>query len=320
VPGFAVLAVAGGFRPSAPVLMTPLLALALWRSGMRKPGHAIAGIAAGAACCLAWLTPTALMTGGFGALAALNRAQAVSSFQKTSVFYGAPASAHLHMAVDVSVYLAVGAAGFLPLLVASVWRRRNSADRPAAAWARPVFFLAWMAPNLGLVYLLHCSQPGYVLASVPPMLLILGWLCRNALSGAKWTAAGVAAALVVSWFPYERFVNPAVTTLPYVLLRAAPRISRLIESSQREVRAAIDSLPGRPEQKSLVCLRNRFEAPNIRTVTYDFSDVPWSEQSGALAPAGWLCDGAGLPAALRLKYPGARRIAGNQLYSFWAAR
>ncbi|MGD0578303.1 MAG: glycosyltransferase family 39 protein [Bryobacteraceae bacterium] len=341
LPGLAIVALAAGFRPSGAVFLFPLLGFALWRCAMKRPLHAAAGVLTGAVCWLAWLVPTALLTGGFSALAALNHAQMENSFRKTSIFFGAPAVVHAHKVVEVCLYFALALCAFIPPLAAGCWSRRkgdaDQAPRAHPAWATPVFFVLWMAPNLALLYLFHCSQPGYLLLSLPPLALLLAWWARGPLKGLGWTAAGLAAALLAGYFPYERFIHPAATKLPFLLFRSTPRISRSIETSQREMRTLIDSMPGRPEEKLIFCLRQEFEAPNIRTVTYDFADVAWVEfwnsglrafaphQSGIsfTAPAtvrsvAWLCDGAGLPPAMRSQYPDVRRIAGNALYSFWA--
>ena len=340
VPGLAVVALASGCRPSGGVFLFPLLGLALWQCGRKRPLQAGAGLLAGAACWLAWLVPTALMTGGFSVLAALNHAQMESSFRKTSVFYGAAPIVHAHKVVEVSLYFAMALCAFLiPVAVSLRLRRTQEAAETAharPAWATPVFFLLWLAPNLALVYVFHCSQPGYILLSVPPLALLLGWLARGRLKRPEWAAAGLAAALLVSYFPYEKFILATQSRLPFLFLRATPRISRLNETSQRELRTLIDSMPGRPEEKLLVCLRSEFEAPDIRTVTYDFADVVWADYAGArlrvflpheagvaarvpttVHSVAWLCDGRGLPVTLARRYPDIRRIAGNPLYSFW---
>jgi hypothetical protein len=223
------------------------------------------------------------------------------------------------MAGDATIYFAVAVAAFAPVLAASLWARGKVApERRGPRWATPAFFFLWIAPGAALVYLFHCAQPGYVLLSVPPLALLLAWLARHALNCSAWTAAGVAVALAVSWFPFERFMDPARTTLPFVILRSTPRIALLTEASQREIRTLIDSIPGNSGEKVVSCLLRRFEAPNIRTVTYDFADVAWTEPGG-VRPAGWLCNAVGLPPAVRAQYPGARRIGGYRLYSFWAA-
>jgi Dolichyl-phosphate-mannose-protein mannosyltransferase len=341
VPGFAVMALAAGFRPSGVVFLLPLLCIAMWRYGLKNPVQAGLGVLAGGACWLAWYAPTAMLSGGFSALSALNRSQMAISFGKTSVFYGAPAMTHARMVVEACLYFAVAISSFALPLAASLWSRpKRDLDLPSRArpaWATPAFFVLWIGPNLAVVYLFHCSQPGYVLLSVPPLALLLAWVTRRTLNGLAWTAAGVAAALLVGYFPYERFMNPGSTALPFLLLRSTPRISRLVETSQRDIRALIDSMPGRPEQKLLLCLRRKFEAPNIRTVTYDFSDVVWADFEGpafrvftpreggvsftlpgSVRSVAWLCDQEGLPAAVRAQFPHVRQIAGNRLFSFWS--
>ena len=323
-PGVALVAITVGFRPSGAAFVAPLLCFALWRCAGKRPFHAAAAVLAGAACLLAWLAPTALLTGGFRALAALNHAQMVSSFRKTSIFFGARPIVHARMLAEVSLYFAMALCVFIPALAASR-RPRDQDTEPRQAWATPLFFFLWMAPNLVLLYFFHCPQPGYILPSLPPLALLLAWRAQLPLKGTQWTAAGLAVALLAGYFPYERFMRPESSALPFLLLRSTPRVARLIETSQHDIRTFIDSMPGRPEGKLVVCLRSGFEAPNIRTVTYDFPDVTWAAPgSGSLfhSPANlrsvaWLCDRAGPSKATQAQYPGARRIGGNALYSFW---
>jgi hypothetical protein len=336
LPGLVVLALAAGFRPSGVVFLLPLLCLALWGSGLKKPVQVAAGVIAGAACWLAWFVPTALLTGGFSALSALNQTQLASSFQKTSVFYGASVSAHFHMVIEVCFFFAMALAGFaLPLTASLFTRFKGIAALPA--WAPPAFFILWLAPNLALVFLFHCGNPGYVLLSLPPLALLLSWVAAHSLNNLGWTAAGLAAALLVGNFPYERYVKPDVTTLQFHLLRTTPRIAGMVEAAQRELETLIRSMPGGPEEKLLLCFCRRFEAPNIRTVTYDFAEVYWAQIEGpelrffpprdgspsskppaSIRSIAVVCAASELPSAIRDRFPGLRKIAGNNLYSLWA--
>jgi hypothetical protein len=335
---FALAAVTAGFRPSGATLLLPLLSVALWRAWRKQPIYAAAGLLAGAVFWLAWYVPTALLSGGFGALAAMDRNQMIASARTTSIFFGAPPAVHAHMLVDVCLYFALALAG-LALPLAARWRARprrpgHTIPLPAA----PLFFALWLFPNLVVVCLFHCGEPGYVLLSLPPLVLLGAWLASPVLNRPQWIAAAAAVGLAAGYFPYEHFINPAVATLPYQLLRASPRLPGLLERSQRQLRELIDSLPGRSEEKLIFCMRQRTEAPNIRTVTYEYSDVAWADfegpglrvfapRGGALSDRfptsvrsiGWLCDGAGLPPALRARFPQAHRLAGNVLFSFWAA-
>ena len=201
VPGFAVFTLAAGFRPSGATFLLPLLCFALWRAGRNKPLHAAGAVLVGGACWLAWLAPTAMLTGGFNALATLNHIQMAVAFRKTSVFWGAPVRAHAFMVIDVCIYFAVAFSGFVAPLAASLRSRGTHAVDPpataAAPWLTPLFFFLWMAPNLMLLYLFHCSQPGYLLLSLPPMALLLAWLAGRAWNGPGWVAAGIAVTLIV---------------------------------------------------------------------------------------------------------------------------
>ena len=334
---FALAAVTAGFRPSGATLLLPLLLVALWRAGRQQPSYAAAGVLAGALFWLGWYVPTAMLSGGFAALAALNRNQMVVSARGTSIFFGAPPVAHAHMIVDVCLYFAVSLAGLAaPLTVRWSVRQRSTREKIQLS-AAPLFFALWLFPNLAFVLLVHCGEPGYLTLSLPPLVMLGAWLASPLWNRPYWIAAAAAVALAAGYFPYERFINPAVATWPYQLLRATPRLPGLLESSQRQLRQLIDALPGRSEDKFIFCLRQRTEAPNIRTVTYEYSDVTWADFGGpglrVFAPGGgvpsdrmpdsvhavgWLCDGSGLPPALQTRFPQAHRVAGNALFSFWA--
>lgn len=309
-----VIAIAAGFRPSGATFLMPLLAAAMLRSGALKtrPLQSVGAVAAAALCWLAWLTPTAFSVGGFNKLAELNRVQAATSFAKTSIFYGAPALTHVHMIGEATIYLGFAIAAFLPLLPGYLMRP----SKPR----HPLFFAIWMAPNLGVLYLLHCSQPGYLMASLPPLALLLASLTREKLQSARWIAAAVAAALLVTYLPYERFRDMNAHTVPFLFLRATPRISRLVEASQRDIQIAIGQMPG--PNKLVYGAFQRFEAPNIRSVTFDFPGVEWRDDSRAPVPeniqsVAWLFAGTEIPSHLRERFPQLQNTAGNQLYSFW---
>jgi hypothetical protein len=335
----ATLAVAAGFRQSGATLLLPFLAVALWRSWRKHPRYAVAGLAAGIACGLAWYVPTALLSGGFARLAALNRLQALNSFSQTSAFFGAPWAVHGRMAAHVSIIFVFAFAGLAAPLAAALLRRGGSAGRPPLpAWATPLFFALWLAPNFVMLYFLHFGNPGYVLLSLPPLALLGARLALPVLRRPKWMGAAVAAGLLACYFPYELFVRPDRPAAAYHLLRATPRMHWLLERSQRQVGALIDGLPGPPQEKLLFCLRQGPEAPNIRTVTCEYPEVRWADYERSslrvFAPhdgdisadwppsvhtIGWLCDGAGPPPAVRARFPHLRRLAGNQLFSFWTA-
>jgi hypothetical protein len=165
---FALAAVTAGFRPSGATLLLPLLSLALWRAWRKEPLYAAAGIAAGAVFWLAWYVPTALLSGGFAALAAMDRKQTIGAGRATSIFFGAPLAVHAHMLADVCIYFALALAG-LALPLAAQWRVRLRCPHSAMPFAAaPAFFALWLCPNLAVICLFHCGEPGYVLLSLPP--------------------------------------------------------------------------------------------------------------------------------------------------------
>ena len=317
-------------------MLLPLLSVALWRAWRKQPLYAAAGLVAGAGFWLAWYVPTERLSGGFATLAAMDRNQMIASARTTSIFFGASLAVHAHMLADVCLYFALALAGLALPLAARCRARPRRPGHTMPLPAATLFFALWLCPNLAAICLVHCGEPGYVLLSVPPLVLLGAWLAAPVWNRPQWIAAAAAVGLAAGYFPYERFINPAVATLPYQLLRASPRLPGLLESSQRQLRELIDALPGRAAEKLIFCLRQRTEAPNIRTVAYEYSDVAWADFEGpglrVFAPRGgapsdrfpasvrsigWLCDGAGPPPALRARFPRARRLAGNTLFSFW---
>jgi glycosyltransferase involved in cell wall biosynthesis len=317
IPACAFAGATAGFRPSGVTFLLPLLAIALLRCARRRPIFALLGVLTGLLCEALWYVPTALLTGGFQALSVLNSAQFLSSVAKTSVFFGAPPMVHLTMLAEVTIYFALALAAFaMPVVVSLCSKRAPVWERIRPAWANPTFFTLWLAPNLAFLYLIHCGKPGYVLLSLPPLVLLAAGLARPALVRPVWACTAIATALIAGYFPYERLINRGMHIAPYLYLRASPRMAGLSQIWQQELRNALDSLPGSPQEKRIVCLHRATEAPNIRTVTYDFAGFQWSLNDDS--PAGWLCDAGGLPADVRAQYPNARRIYGNELYSLWA--
>jgi hypothetical protein len=323
IPGFAVLALTAGFRPSGVTFLLPFLCFALWPAALNQPLRAMAGIAAGAAVWLAWLVPTALSAGGFVAYHALTDAEVAGSVQKTSIFYGAPPVVHFKMVIAVCVYFAIALAGFAIPLAVALWRRRATFAGSLSPSCTPLFFLLWLAPNLAFLFLLHgFGSRGYSMLSLPPLAILFAWFARHALSDTAVPLAGIGVFLLVSFFPFERYIHSE--DIAMLFLRSTPRITRLIEAEQRELRSLIDSMPGRADQKLMFCLCPQFEAPNMRTVTFDFADVAWIEgySPDTSIPAGvrslgWVCKGRTLPSAIRERFPQVHPFGGNELYSLW---
>ncbi len=130
--GFALASVTAGFRQSGVTFLLPLLCVALWRSWRKHPLYAAGGLAAGAVCWLAWYVPTAVLSGGFAALASLDRNQMLGAVRKTSIFFGAPLMTHAHMILDGSIYLGFALVALAPPLFLA-WRGRSIPPPPESS-------------------------------------------------------------------------------------------------------------------------------------------------------------------------------------------
>jgi len=346
VPAWVLLAVAAGFRQSGAVWLVPLLAIASVRAWRKKPAPVLWGLGLASAALLAWYLPAAAMMGGLRKLMFMTRMQARGSFRATSVLYGATPVQHLQMLVGLVMCL--GTALGVAVLVAAFWRwrARGIAPGPAtpAEWPAAALWL-WLAPNLLVTSLLHFGAPGYLLLSIPPMVLLAFTAAARGLNTVAatpnprlrawlWTAAAVAAvSLVVSYFPYRVlfFWRPA---LGFTVERTTPRLPLVIESSQRELARILPSLPA---GAAFVCALNRPDAPNIRTVTFDFPGRDWiapgevglrvSRARGGEVklkrlpyerPLVWVFPPEGPAGPLERAVPlGTKQIAVNEVFSLW---
>jgi hypothetical protein len=162
----ALLALAGGIRPSAVPLLLPL-----WLFGMS--GHRRTTVAAGAGVlvggCLFWAIPTVWLSGGieryWTATARLARAAGGSSTVLTG---GRDAVAWngWFMAASLLLGLGPGLAAVAPRLrywLAAAPRRRRQV----------AFFACWLSPSLAFFLLVHIGQPGYLLIVLPALCLLL---------------------------------------------------------------------------------------------------------------------------------------------------
>jgi hypothetical protein len=311
--GSAALAVTMGFRPSGVAFLLPLLAYALYRLAKQEPWRAGGAAAAGAAIFSLWYVPTASSCGGFAAYSALNRAQFLETAGQTSALLGAPLLVHVKMLVEAALYLAMGAVALLPLAAARL--RRGGGWRTQRGG---LFYALWVAPCLLFLLLLHCPAAGYVVLLLPALVMLV---CQGAgpeCAGPRRVLPGVALALTAAWFPYPILLGTAPFTPVYLAMRSTPSLVRAIEDAQRDLRTHLDRLPG--GQPVVVCLLARPEAPNLRTVTYDFPGIAWVGAADPRARQGataLLCDAAGPGPEMRALYPRAQRAGGNKLYSFW---
>jgi len=305
------LAVLAGFHQSNLALLLPLVVAALighWRYAWRPiiTGSVLASLAF-----LAWYLPLAQTVGGSRVLAHLSSGQFQEAAHLSSVFYGAPLRNHLSMLANNLAYAAINLSPWLIAFGLPLWAGRKSL--PGGWWR----YALWMAPTLVTVFLIHGARAGYWLIAFPPMLLLCAWLGQIRVSG---MIAGVLLSLAISYFPYGRFQFSKIAPISYVIYRSTPRIALDIEASQRNLDQSLRQLQQSGAPQPFVCARDNPEAPNIRSVTYDFAYVHWVTPEDA--PRGrsvWLFDQHGPDRETRQRYPNWRQLAGDQFASLWEA-
>lgn len=168
-----------GFRESGAVLMTPLVAAALARSNRTDLVRWAKCLGAVVAATASWYLPTAVMHGGVARFQQFCDQTIRGYFEQMSVLYGAPASMHEAMLGNVARWalvtfavavLTMGASRALGA-IAVLPRKPESQGR----FPRPglMFYAVWILPNAVYVTLFQCIKPGYLLLSVPPIMILL---------------------------------------------------------------------------------------------------------------------------------------------------
>ncbi|HYL78927.1 MAG TPA: glycosyltransferase family 39 protein [Bryobacteraceae bacterium] len=299
----AALGILAGFRESGVVLLVPMIAAASvvhWRKARRE---VMAGLVVALAVFLAWYVPVAQATGGWRELQRLSAEQLRASAQVTSVFYGATVDRHLKMMAENIIYIGMNLAAWL---VAFGLR-----GRLRSRWR----YAVWLIPNLVMLFGIHGARAGYWLLSFPPLLLILA---SGSAPRLRRIVAGVLVSLAISYFPYGRLLSSDRWTPYYLAYRSTPRLALDLEATQRRLDKTLHDLQASGEREPYVCARNLHEAPNIRTLTYDFPYVRWAAQDDAPAFASiWLFDQRGPDAETRQRYTTWERITGDDLISIW---
>jgi hypothetical protein len=210
--GCAAFALAGGLRPSALVLLSPLFLLGLWRARRRGAslGTLAAGAALGAALGLAWLLPLLAAAGGYAAYQRIGRENFGALLPYTSILYGAGWRALAH---NLTIMTKWFLQGLLPAAVALavLWlpgRRRSpgpgasgqlrdAARRRIAAGLHLLagsssFLAAWALPPVLFFALFHVTKAGYTLVYLPALLVAASLLAAPALTAMAVKAAGPA--------------------------------------------------------------------------------------------------------------------------------
>ncbi len=288
------LGLLAGFRQSGVVLLVPLIAVAVlihWRIAWRA---ICAGAILGTLAFLAWYVPLAQSVGGWRVLYGLTSEQFRSSARITSIFFGGTAHRHLGMIAENILYIGLNLCAWL-----LAFRLRPG---PASWWR----YALWLIPNLVVLFGIHGAKAGYWLLSFPPLLLLCA---AHATPRIRAVVAGVFVSLAISYFPYGRLLGSEHWVPIYLVYKSTPRLALDLEASQRRLDQVLRGL-----HRDAVCARDLPEAPNIRTVTYDFNYLHWTTPEPTSV---WLFDQRGPNVAQRERYQNWRRITGDDLISLW---
>ncbi|MGH2459412.1 MAG: hypothetical protein ACRDIY_11155 [Chloroflexota bacterium] len=164
--------IAAGFRPELAAMLGPLVLYAVWPSVRRSPR--VAPLLAGLGCLgvALWLVPLIHVTGGVLIYLRLLHGRSLSSSILPWVFArNWPVAIRLtiwNVAVGLA-YLTIAVLGVLPLQIL----RLGSPALKAPSHPSRGFALFWFVPGLLVDIITVVGHSGYVLAYLPPLLLLL---------------------------------------------------------------------------------------------------------------------------------------------------
>ncbi len=182
VYGAILLGVLAGFRIWGTIWMLPVFVYSLvvacrgdWRTYL-KVAVAFAG------AFLYWFVPIAVLSDGLGrALSdvALGFGEIVGYVAGNSMVNRNSLTSHLERLVREVIWLAfslvVPGCLAVGLRVARRWSGRERIPRAArAGWDHWLFFTLWVVPHLLTLVIVDGPKPGYLILSLPPLLLLLG--------------------------------------------------------------------------------------------------------------------------------------------------
>ena len=306
----AALGLLAGFHQSNLALLAPLVAaaaLSQWRYAWRAV--CVGGIL-GLLAFLAWYVPLTNSVGGWRVLSHLTSVQFHDSARVSSVFYGAPLRRHLAMTLNNIIYSGMNLAPWLVAFGLPFVAQRKAVQGSGR-------YALWIIPSLILVLGIHSGRVGYWLIAFPPLLLLCAVAGRVRIAA---TISSVILSLAISYFPYGRLQFSMIAPVSYVFYRSAPRMALDLEASQRNLDQTLHQLLQSGAPQPFVCARDIPEAPNIRTVTYDFAYLNWVlPEAAPIGRSIWLFDQHGPDAEIRKHYQTWRPIAADNLWSLWEA-
>jgi hypothetical protein len=162
----AVLALGSAFRPSFVVAgLGPIV----WAIGLRRFGHLAVAGAVSFAGALAWVLPTFAASGGYAQWRAAQDSLVSQVFVRTS-------SPFSDEAIPEFVAFNFASTGYwvllalAPLIVAMI-ARRGSRDPADTAYREARAIAFWSAaPSIVFYLSMFCSEPGYLLGFIPPVI------------------------------------------------------------------------------------------------------------------------------------------------------
>jgi hypothetical protein len=267
VAAAALLGLFAGLRQSGAVLMAPLLAVALWRAYRTDWRRWLQAVAAGAAVTALWYLPTALLHGGIGRFQKFVSTNVRGYFGQFSVFYGAPPALHREMLGNIARWTLIGLGPAAAMaLVAAVAARRVRAPAPPSRSPGALFYAAWILPNAAYVTAFHCPKPGYLLLTLPPLVLALLSLARPLAALPLRGRAGLAAVCLAALTGWASTAI-AWTRWPSAIYNRSTLAS--IRQSDRDhdaIRAEVHAHT--PEETVVVSIGLAPWGPNFRTLSY----------------------------------------------------
>ena len=221
-----LLGLGAGFRPELLLLLRPLVAACGLRSRQRPLSFLVAaGLLAAAVA--SWLVYLVFAVGGPREYIKLVHGYLIDQSEESSPLAGASVSGWWGM---IRAALEWKGMAVLPWLWALpfVWGRR-----PQAGWRAVAPFLAlWIAPAVLFHVVLHLGSPGHILASLPALCLLGGWVLSRWRRPVWALAAGVSALLFFLPPPTETSQRSSYTAVRSLESGIPPVIDAL-----RELRA-----------------------------------------------------------------------------------
>ena len=226
-----VLGLAGGFRPTALIVLFPLAFVAALRANRGVRAWSVSA-AAGALAVAAWLVPMTLeQPGGLREIMHNNDVFWDNAASRTSVFSDGSQAAQNFKTLTAHMVAALGLVAALGVVALAVGVRRSNRDDVARAASRftPVeLLLAATLPPFAFMALFHFGKSGYLLSLLPAAVLLALWPVARLRS--RWRVAGSVAVVLIAAFGAQQFLFRA-GALPSALVDEGPWFTRRANSA-----------------------------------------------------------------------------------------